>query len=195
MALAVFAAVSFFDPQRCYAESDDDTPSILGYAFEGFGTGLATGFAVGYLSTGPKFEGGEWRKLLIGGGVGALTGLGVGLILGVVDASTMPDDRGVGFYIIRDSNYGYAVGSLTGAVIGALIWAGGGVAKDLLKGLAWGTVIGAGTGLLLGIVEGSIRTSSRSSSSDTASALRFNLGFVPSEDGAPLPYPSLSGSF
>lgn len=194
-----FAAASFVAvaaPQPCSAQEDaGETPSILGYAFEGFGTGIATGFAAGYLSTGPKFESREWRKLLIGGGVGALSGLGVGLVLGIVDASTVPDGRGVGFYMIRDSNYGYAVGGLAGGVIGALIWAGGGVAKDVLQGLAWGTVIGAGTGLVLGIVEGSLRTSSGERASTRAAGIRLGLGFTPSTSGAPLPYPSLSGRF
>lgn len=195
VAIAAFVAVMFTTPQRCLAEADDDTPSIVGYAFEGFGTGVATGFAAGYLSTGPKFEGREWRKLLLGGGIGALTGLGVGLVLGIVDASTVPDGPGVGFYMIRDSNYGYAVGGLAGGVIGALIWAGGGVAKDVLQGLAWGTVIGAGTGLILGVVEGSIRTPSRKRESASASGVRLGLGFAAESGGRLLPYPNLSGRF
>jgi hypothetical protein len=193
LAAVALASTTLGVASRCYAE-EDDTPSIVGYAFEGFGTGIAVGFASGYLATGPKFESGEWRTLLWGGGIGALSGLGIGLVLGVVDASTVPNGRGVGFYIMRDSNYGYSVGALAGGVIGALIWAGGGVAKDLLIGLAWGTVIGAGAGIILGIVEGSLRA--KSSSHAERRSLQIGLGFTPPQNGsAPVPYPTLSGRF
>jgi hypothetical protein len=191
---AVLATTVLATPGNCYAE-EDSTPSILGYALEGFGTGIAVGFASGYLATGPKFEGGEWRTLLWGGGIGALSGLGIGLILGIVDASTVPNGRGVGFYIMRDSNYGYSVGALAGGVIGALIWAGGGVAKDLLLGLAWGTVIGAGAGVIMGVIEGSLR-SGRGSKAERRSTFQVGLGFTPAlEGGAPMTYPTLSGRF
>jgi hypothetical protein len=193
---ATAAALFAIAPQHCFAE-EDSTPSILGYALEGFGTGIAVGFATGYLATGPKFEGGEWRTLLWGGGIGALTGLGIGLVLGIVDASTVPSGRGVGFYIMRDSNYGYTVGALAGGIIGILVWAGGGVSKDVLIGLAWGTIIGAGTGILLGILEGALR----SGKSDTSHARRrgpfqVGLGFTPGLDGgAPITYPTLTARF
>jgi hypothetical protein len=189
---ALFAAV----PERCLAE-EDSTPSILGYALEGFGTGVAVGFATGYLATGPKFEGGEWRTVLWGGGIGALTGLGLGLVLGIVDAATVPSGRGVGFYIMRDSNYGYTVGALAGGVIGALVWAGGGVAKDVLIGLAWGTVIGAGAGVVLGIVEGALRSGkSNTSHAQRRGPFQVGLGFTPSlEGGAPITYPTLTARF
>jgi hypothetical protein len=192
-ALAAFFAIT---PSHCLAE-EDSTPSILGYALEGFGTGIAVGFATGYLATGPKFEGGEWRTLLWGGGIGALTGLGLGLVLGIVDAATVPSGRGVGFYIMRDSNYGYTVGALAGGIIGALVWAGGGVAKDVLIGLAWGTVIGAGAGILLGIVEGALRSGkSDTSHAQRRSPFQVGLGFTPSlEGGAPISYPTLTARF
>jgi hypothetical protein len=194
LAAAVLATTVLATPNNCYAE-EDSTPSILGYALEGFGTGIAVGFATGYLATGPKFEGGEWRTLLWGGGIGALSGLGIGLILGIVDASTVPNGRGVGFYIMRDSNYGYTVGALAGGVIGALIWAGGGVSKDLLIGLAWGTVIGAGAGVIMGVIEGALRNG-RGSKAERRTPFQVGLGCTPAlEGGAPMAYPTLSGRF
>lgn len=194
LAAAVIAAAVCSAPDRAYAE-EDSTPSILGYALEGFGTGLATGFAVGYLATGPKFEKDEWRTVLLGGGIGALSGTGIGLILGIVDASTVPNGRGVGFYIMRDSNYGYSAGFLVGGVIGAIIWASGGVSKDLLLGMAWGTVIGAGAGMLLGIVEGALRKGS-GSHAKRENTLQLGLGFTPRLDGGlGTPYPVMSGHF
>ena len=186
-ALAITAVAS-----PCHAE--DDTPSIFSYALSGFGTGLATGFAVGYLSTGPEFESNEWRKILFGGGIGALSGLGIGLVLGVVDAGGKPEGRGVGFYIMRDSNLGFTVGALAGSVVGALYWAGGGSPKDVLIGLSWGTVIGAGAGLILGAIEGALRAP-KSTSTAARTGLQFSFGFTPSEDGVPLPYPNLSARF
>jgi len=191
--------VSLATPNRCFAE-EDSTPSILGYALEGFGTGIAVGFASGYLATGPKFEGGEWRTLLWGGGIGALTGLGIGVILGIVDASTVPNGRGVGFYIMRDSNYGYTVGALAGTVVGALIWAGGGVSKDLLLGLAWGTVIGAGAGIIMGVIEGALRNRGGNTGGtariERRTPFQVGLGITPGlEGGAPITYPTLNARF
>jgi hypothetical protein len=187
------------DPQRCRAE--DDAPSIVGYAFEGMGTGLATGLAIGYLSSGHEWKSNEWRKLAWGTAIGGLAGLGTGLVLGVVDASS-GRPRSYGFYMVRDSNYGFSVGAVAGGIIGALLWLGDGTGKDLLRGLAWGTVIGAGSGLLLGVLEAALRNSSASSeksneSTDTAQGVRMQvgLGFMPTGSGAPVPYPSLSGRF
>jgi hypothetical protein len=190
--VALLGAFMFIAPTVCRAE--DDTPSVLGYALEGFGTGFAVGLATGYIATGHTFEGGEWRKLVWGAGIGALSGVGIGLILGIVDAGTTPHGRGVGFYIMRDSNYGFSVGALVGGVVGALVWASGGRSKDFLWGLAWGTVIGAGTGVILGIVEGALRNSG---GHERASSKRFQIGFgfAPNEKGAPVPYPMVSGRF
>jgi hypothetical protein len=186
-------ALSVLAPQRCAAE--DDAPSILGYAFEGMGTGVATGLAVGYLATGSEFESKEWRTLVWGTAIGALAGLGTGLVLGFVDAG-MGKQRGVGFYMVRDSNYGWMVGAIAGGIIGGLIWLGDGTGKDLLRGFAWGTVIGAGSGLLIGAIEGALRGSG---SSESRSAQRRNLqlgfGIIPGGSGAPVPYPTLSGRF
>ena len=100
----------------------------------------------------------------------------------------------IGFYIIRDSNYGYTVGALAGGVVGILMWAGGGVSKDVLQGLAWGTVIGAGAGIILGVIEGSIRVSNGKRAT-ASNGLRLGLGFTPSSEGVPLPYPNLSARF
>lgn len=193
-ALALCVAVALaYTPGVCLAE-DDEAPSIVGYGLEGMGTGAATGLALGYLATGPEFHSNEWKTLGWGLAVGALSGLGVGVLLGTVDASTVPG-RGVGFYMIRDSNYGFTVGFLAGGIIGAIIWLGDGTSKDLLIGMAWGTVIGAGTGLLLGVLEGALRGSRREAPAPRASSVHLDLGFTTTSGGAPVPYPSLSGRF
>jgi hypothetical protein len=200
----VFAALLLWSahPQQCRAE--DDAPSIVGYAFEGMGTGLATGLAIGYLSTGHEWKSNEWRKLVWGTAIGGLAGLGTGLALGIGDAAS-GRARSYGFYMVRDSNYGFSVGAVAGGIIGALLWLGDGTGKDLLRGLAWGTVIGAGTGLLLGVLEAALRNSSggnpKGSSTDVDSEaearprVQIALGFMPTASGAPVPYPSLTGRF
>jgi hypothetical protein len=194
-AMAILTA-AIVTPERCRA--DDATPSIMGYAFEGFGTGLATGLAAGYLSTGSEFHSNEWRKLGWGMAIGALSGVGIGLTLGIVDASTSNGHAGIGYYIMRDSNYGFSVGALTGGIIGAIVWLSSddGNSKDLLLGLAWGTVIGAGAGIILGVIEGALR-GNRGSAASTARNRNFNfgLGFTPTSSGAPLPYPNISARF
>ena len=174
--------------------ADEETPSVFGYALSGFGTGAGTGFAVGYLATGSTWESDDWKTVLWGGGIGALTGMGLGVVLGVVDAGTAPGGRGVGFYVMRDSNYGLLAGALAGTVVGSLYWAGGGTGKDLLVGLSWGTVIGAGSGMILGVVEGVLRRPEQANPSQTA-GLRLDLGFLPTRGGPPSPYPVLSGRF
>jgi hypothetical protein len=182
--------------RTCQAE---DAPSIVGYGFEGLGTGAAMGLGVGYLSTGPEWESSEWKKLVYGTAIGALSGLGVGILLGIIDAGTSRG-RGVGFYMVRDSNYGVSVGFVVGGIVGILKWIGDGSGKDLLKGLAWGTVIGGGAGFLVGIIEGALRGSgSKSESLDGGAAstrMRFGVAFTPSETGVVgTPYPTLSGRF
>ena len=179
-------------PSVCLAE-DDEAPSIVGYGLEGMGTGTATGLALGYLATGTGFHSDDWRTLAWGTAIGALSGLGVGVLLGTVDAAT-GRKRGVGFYMVRDSNYGFTVGFLAGGIIGALIWLGDGTGKDLLRGMAWGTVIGAGAGLLVGVLEGVLRGQS-SNSGRSYSGVRIGVGFAANGGGAPIPYPSLSGRF
>jgi hypothetical protein len=195
-AILLFASPAFAQDKQKQAPppEEDSTSSVFSYVLEGFGTGLAVGLAIGYLATGPTWESDEWRTLLWGGGIGALTGIGIGIALGVVDAGTAPRGTGIGFYIMRDSYYGIAVGALAGSVVGALYWAGGGSSKDVLTGLCWGTVIGVGAGMILGVVEGVLRKPNQDPT-ETARGLRFDVGFLPSESGAPLPYPTLSGRF
>jgi hypothetical protein len=193
VALRMCALACVLHCSAAACRADDEAPSIVGYGLEGLGTGAATGLALGYLATGREFHGSEWRTLVWGTAIGALSGLGVGVLLGTVDAATGPG-RGVGFYMIRDSNYGFSVGFLAGGIIGALIWLGDGTGKDLLRGMAWGTVIGAGSGLLIGILEGALRGRSHGGSR-SARRLRLGVAVAAEGGGTPLPYPLLSGSF
>lgn len=189
-------------PRTCFAE---EAPSILGYGFEGMGTGAAVGLGVGYLSIGPDYQDGEWKKLVYGTAIGALSGLGVGFLLGIIDAGTSRG-RGVGFYMVRDSNYGVTVGFVVGGIVGLLRWLGDGSGKDLLRGFAWGTIIGGGAGLIVGIIEAALRGSQSRSNESLDGApppqtrrgpqMRFGVAFTPNEvGGVGTPYPTLSGRF
>jgi len=191
-ALALCAALWTLHVAASVCQADDEAPSIVGYGLEGLGTGAATGLAIGYLATGNTWESSDWRTLAWGTAIGALSGLGVGVLLGTVDAATGPK-RGVGFYMIRDSNYGFTVGFLAGGIIGALIWLGDGSGKDLLRGLAWGTVIGAGAGMLLGVLEGVLRAPRQTE--QARNRLRVGVGFAAESGSVPVPYPTLTGRF
>jgi len=177
--------------------ADDEVPSIVGYGLEGLGTGAGVGLAVGYLATGRDFDSSEWRTLAWGTAIGALSGLGVGLLLGTVEAATT-HQRGIAFYMIRDSNYGVAVGFLAGGIIGSLIWLSDGSGRDLLRGMAWGTIIGAASGALIGLVEAVLRSPSSTPNVEHATragTIRLGFGVTTTSAGAPIPYPTLSGRF
>jgi hypothetical protein len=149
---AVLLAASAISPARSRADMPDAT-SLVDYGFKGFTLGLELGLAVGYLTTGPHWEHDEWKKLVLGAGIGALGGMTTGIIVAVADASS----RGVpaGYYLLRDAGYGVLLGATMGSVIGVLLWVNDGSSKDVLMGAAWGGVIGAGAGLLYGIIEAS----------------------------------------
>ena len=176
----------------------DDTESVVGEGFSGLGTGAGLGLAVGFLSTGDEFKSGEWKNLVFGTAIGALTGLGVGIVLGVVDASVYPERLGVGHYILRDMNLGLGVGIVAGGIVGALVWIDDGRAKDLLYGMAYGALIGVGAGLILGIIEGTLRVSDGPPQRQPAvkRGIRLDIGMTPPARGEiPLPYPNITGIF
>lgn len=138
-------------PATARAQSDPE-PSMFSYGFRGFWTGAGIGLAVGYLSTGSVYESGEWKKLVMGAGVGALLGVGTGIGLGIVDIGV--PGRGTGWYVLRDMDYGSLLGGLCGAAVGALVWLDDGRSKDVLIGASIGALIGAGAGIAFGIAEG-----------------------------------------
>jgi hypothetical protein len=140
-------------PARCRADSSDDGPAMFSYGFRGFWTGAELGLATGFLATGSRYESGEWRKLVLGTGIGAIIGVAGGVTLGVVDASDASRPR-YGWLVLRDMGYGATLGALTGAAVGLLVWVDDGRPKDVLIGLSVGALIGAAAGVVFGIVEG-----------------------------------------
>ncbi|HEX2678655.1 MAG TPA: hypothetical protein VHM19_18510 [Polyangiales bacterium] len=111
--LALAFTMGLAAPARCCAQGRE---SILSYGMRGFLEGAELGLAVGYLSTGSKWEKREWRNLAFGAGVGALAGVGLGITLGVIDDSGEPPDTG--WYVLRDLGYGMVLGALVGVAVG-----------------------------------------------------------------------------
>jgi hypothetical protein len=142
----------------------DEGPTLLSYGMKGLWTGAVVGLATGYISTGRVYEHGEWRKLVVGAGAGALLGVGTGIAAAIIDSGKpMP---ATGWFVLRDTGYGSLLGAFTGAAVGALFWAGGGRARDVLLGTSIGTVTGAGVGAVFGVIEGANRPTHHDADAD-----------------------------
>jgi hypothetical protein len=168
------------------ADKADDGPTLLGYGMKGLWTGAVVGLATGYISTGRVYEHGEWRKLVVGAGAGALVGVGAGIAAAIIDSGKpMP---ATGWLVLRDTGYGSLLGAFTGAAVGALFWAGGGRVKDVLVGTSIGTVAGAGVGAMFGVIEGANRPIRREVDANKPSAApppTAQPGSVAPSTGAP----------
>lgn len=138
-------------PARSFAEMPD-TGAIVDYSFKGFTLGLEIGLAVGYLSTGNHYADREWRKVVLGMGIGAVAGITGGIFIAAADYASRGSP--LGYYILRDTNYGTLVGAAMGAVIGTLLWINDGTSRDLLRGVSYGTLFGGVVGIVYGIIEG-----------------------------------------
>jgi hypothetical protein len=196
LARVVFIALLIL-PHSVFAHEGEapsyEHPSILSYGFDGLIDGATIGLAVGYLSTGPHYQSREWRKLVIGTGVGAIAGLGIGITLAVVDDSVQ--GPGLGMYALRDTGYGTILGALSGAVIGALFYVGSDHPKDVLVGASIGAIVGTGVGIAIGIIEGSNARRRYARLSESKSGLRLSLGATTTVQGDPVLMPTLRGWF
>lgn len=158
MAALIAFALSTLAPARTHAAAPD-TGALVDYGFKGFTLGLETGLAVGYLSTGDRWERPEWRKVVLGMGIGALAGMTVGMIISVADYGERAVP--VGYYVLRDANYGTWIGAAMGAIVGMLLWVDDGHPRDVVRGAAYGTLFGAVAGIAFGIIEGKSATPER----------------------------------
>jgi hypothetical protein len=191
-ALLTPAACLARDPQ----DSSDEGPSILAYGLRGFWTGAELGLAIGYLSTGSHYESREWRKLVLGAGIGAIAGLGSGIGLAIVDTSA--DRSHTGWFVLRDMGYGAMLGALGGAAVGALFLVDSGRPKDILTGAAIGVLLGAGAGLAFGLLEGANapRRRAEADRSMQQRGVRITVAAsLPSGARAPTVMPMLLGRF
>jgi hypothetical protein len=191
LCLSAALAIGLGCPARCLADKSeaDSAPSIFRYGFNGFWVGAQLGLAMGYLSTGSEFESGEWKSLVIGAGIGAVSGIGIGITLGVLD-SGVASPPGIGFYVLRDVGYGTMLGALGGTAIGAILLLDTGELKTLAVGAAIGALIGAAAGIVLGVIEGENAQARKRTSA--SGGLRLTLLAV--EDSL-LPVPGVRASF
>jgi hypothetical protein len=199
--VALVAALSFpgICPGVCAAQSGDDGPALFQYGFRGLWTGAELGLAAGFLTTGERYETGEWRKLVLGLGVGALLGVGTGITLGMVDASDSQRPR-YGWYVLRDMGYGAILGAVTGAAVGALFWVDDGRPKDVLTGLCVGALIGGAVGIAFGLVEGMGaeprgRGARRGSRAYAERGVKLTLFAAPTRGRVPALGPALVGRY
>jgi hypothetical protein len=150
-ALVVSIALGAVAPAKSRAAMPD-ADILIDYGFKGFTLGAELGLSVGYLSAGDRFEEHEWRKLVLGVGVGALAGLATGIFIAVADVSS--GSVPIGYYVLRDAGYGAWIGAAVGAMVGGLLWIDDGRPRDMLQGAAYGSLFGAVAGMAFGIIEG-----------------------------------------
>lgn len=193
---ALIAAAALALPDRAFAA--DEPPSIITYGSNGFWTGAQIGLATGYLATGKDYESGEWRKLVFGAGVGALSGVAIGVTLGIVDAGSTPP--AMGWLVLRDAGYGVGLGSLVGLATGALFMLDSPNTKYLVRGAAIGSLAGAAAGVVVGVIQG-VR-SERKTAAAPQGEFTWRLGVAtveelraPTERESTVLLPALEGTF
>lgn len=150
--LAVFAVLSGAVAPSTSRAAMPDANILFDYGFKGLTLGAEVGLAVGYLASG-RYEEDDWRNLVLGAGIGALTGMTTGMIIAtgyVTSGGGVP----VGYFMLRDAGYGTWIGAAVGAMVGALLWVDDGQPRDVLQGAGYGTLFGAVSGMVYGIIEG-----------------------------------------
>src|SRR5690606_37333102 len=125
--------------------------------------------------------------------VGALSGLGLGIALGIADLGSTPPSTG--WLVMRDMGYGTGLGTIVGAAVGALFLIDDGSARDLLRGASIGAIAGAGAGLAFGLLQGAtIDREPERKSKSAASGVRVRFTITAVEDEA-TPLPAVVGEF
>jgi hypothetical protein len=128
-------------------------PSAFDAGIDGFGMGIVAGLAGGYLVARENgLHASDWRPLVAGAGIGALTGGALGLTFGLV-VSGDPAAQGRSYLIVREMGRGGQFGLLAGGIIGGLVALSNDHPENILFGAAIGTLTGTAAGLVLGSLE------------------------------------------
>lgn len=168
-----------YPPARDVSVSDG---SVLAYSLEGFVAGALVGLSAGYLVTKGDPWDSAWRGSVLATGIGALSAAGLGVGLGLLDASLT--QRPLRF-IMRDALCGTLLGGLFGAVVGGLVVLSSRDGHDVLVGTAIGGISGFVLGGLTGVLEGQLRPR----------VVQFGLGSAQDARGKQSPFASLNGRF
>lgn len=136
-----------------YGPASQYSPSVFTYGWRGLAIGGLAGLSLGYvIARDGGFASDDWKPVVYGLGIGALSGGALGLTLGFID---LADDRpGMGNIVLRDMLYGALFGAAAGAIVGALVAIGSEEPEHILFGGALGTLSGTLVGLAIGIIEG-----------------------------------------
>jgi hypothetical protein len=159
-----------------------ETGSVLVYSLQGFFAGALVGLSVGYLVTSNSHVESAWRSTVLASGIGALSAAGLGLGLGLLDATS---ERRPLRFVMRDALYGTLLGAAFGACVGGLAALGSHDGRDALVGASIGGISGFALGGLTGVLEGQLRTRS----------VAIGLGTTLDARAKQLPLASLHGRF
>jgi hypothetical protein len=171
----------------------EDAPSVLSDALDGLLLGALVGASGGYLRARRHgFDSDDWRPIVLGAGIGALSGVGVGLAAGFVDLAA--EHPGAGYIALRDTLYGTGLGLLLGTITGALVMVGSDKPEHIGFGAAIGGLTGAGVGLAVGLIEGP-RVVKRANQPAALGRARPVLALVRDVGGALLPVPAVAARF
>ncbi len=133
-----------------------ESGSVLIYSLQGFFAGALAGLSVGYLVTSTGHGESSWRSMVLATGVGALSGAGLGLGFGLLDAAS--DRRPAALrFVMRDAVYGTLLGGAFGATVGGLVALDSRDGRDALVGASIGAITGFVLGGLTGVLEGHLR--------------------------------------
>ena len=183
-------------PGEARAQGDTARPRTwFSYASLGLVVGGAGGLATSYLLD-RDGRGFDRRPRLYGAGVGALSGLALGLTLGIVDHVGERDD---GFGVLVAGTLLAACGALLGGVENlsydflSKVPFGGGEPVDpsaFPVGAAWGALIGMGGAVVLAVINVSLPEETR-----RGPFMAFTLGTAAGAGGRRLWVPTLLGQF
>ena len=133
--------------------ADLQPPTVFDGAYQGLLVGALAGGATGYLfARQDGLHSSDWKPLVYGAGIGALTGSVLGLTLGIVDMSQGKPGRNG--YVMRDGLYGAGLGAVLGGIAGGLAAISSKKGEHILLGASIGVLSGTCLGMGVGFVEG-----------------------------------------